>query len=270
MTRLLLLSLVVVAAPLARAADLRPFPQHVAYASGTIRPSHQTQAQQDAAVRTYYDQWKADFLTTDGTGNPSHWRVRFGKTAPDSAVTVSEGQGCGMVIVAIMAGYDAAAQTIFDGLWGFTRANPSIIDARLMGWKIPPDDPGGSCGPEKRTRSVSGSISMVCQNAGVGPPERTSRSQDATPARKGRADTHARAAMKTLPGRPRPNDRARTTSAAPRTVVAALLPTPASSGTMSRYDSRSLSSQAQATRASGIHATTRYAVTAFQRPAIAA
>jgi len=77
MTRLLLLSLVVVAAPLARAADLRPFPQHVAYASGTIRPSHQTQAQQDAAVRTYYDQWKADFLTTDGTGNPSHWRVRF-------------------------------------------------------------------------------------------------------------------------------------------------------------------------------------------------
>jgi endo-1,4-beta-D-glucanase Y len=144
MTRLLLLSLVVVAAPLARAADLRPFPQHVAYASGTIRPSHQTQAQQDAAVRAYYDQWKADFLTTDGTGNPSHWRVRFGKTAPDSAITVSEGQGFGMVIVAIMAGYDAAAQTIFDGLWGFTRANPSIIDARLMGWKIPPDEPGGS------------------------------------------------------------------------------------------------------------------------------
>jgi hypothetical protein len=142
--RLLVLSLVLAGAALARAAELRPFPQHVSYAAGTIRPSHRTQTQQDVAVATYYDQWKADFLTTDGTGTPGHWRVRFGKTAPDSAVTVSEGQGFGMILVATMAGHDAAAQTIFDGLWGFTRANPSIIDARLMGWKVPSDDPGGS------------------------------------------------------------------------------------------------------------------------------
>jgi hypothetical protein len=39
--------------------------------------------------------------------------VRFGNTGPDSAVTLSEGQGFGMIIVATRAGHDAAAQTIF-------------------------------------------------------------------------------------------------------------------------------------------------------------
>lgn len=118
-----------------------PFPQHQTYAAGTIRPSHRTQTQQDNDVRTYYDRWKSDFLTTAGAGQH---RVRFGTTLPDSASTVSEGQGFGMVIVPLMAGYDPDAQTIFDGLWQFARAHPSIVDARLMGWKIPAEDPGGS------------------------------------------------------------------------------------------------------------------------------
>ncbi|MDB6073611.1 MAG: hypothetical protein JWO89_1251, partial [Verrucomicrobiaceae bacterium] len=51
--------------------------------------------------------------------------------------TVSEGQGYGMVILAMMAGADAQAQIIFDGLWRFVRANPSSGDARLMAWQIP-------------------------------------------------------------------------------------------------------------------------------------
>jgi hypothetical protein len=55
MVRRLVVLVLAAVAPV-RAADLRPFPQHVTYASGTIRPSHRTQAQQDAAVRAYYDQ----------------------------------------------------------------------------------------------------------------------------------------------------------------------------------------------------------------------
>lgn len=134
--------LVAVATPAFGAGEQHPFPQHVTYAPGTIRPSHQTVTQQDDAVRAYYDQWKADYLTTDNTTDPSHWRVRFGKTAPNRDITVSEGQGFGMVIVALMAGHDPQAQEIFDGLWGFVQANPSNIDPRLMGFKVPPDVPG--------------------------------------------------------------------------------------------------------------------------------
>jgi endo-1,4-beta-D-glucanase Y len=61
---------------------------------------------------------------------------------PDRGVTVSEGQGYGMIIVALMAGYDTQAQKIFRGLWQFSRAHPSAIDARLMGWRVPPDAAG--------------------------------------------------------------------------------------------------------------------------------
>jgi endo-1,4-beta-D-glucanase Y len=121
-----------------------PFPQHAVYAPGTIRPNHRTQAQQDDDARAYYDDWKANYLFNAGTtseGNPLY-RVAFGATAPDSDRTVSEGQGYGMIIVALMAGYDSQAQVIFDGLWEFARAHPSEIDNRLMDWDVPDDATG--------------------------------------------------------------------------------------------------------------------------------
>lgn len=114
------------------AAAKRPFPQHTKYASGTILPSHRTQAQLDDDVRAYYAVWKSTFLKKDG----SLYRVSFGSTNP--ARTVSEGQGYGMVIVAMMAGHDPDAQAIFDGLWQFARKYPSNGDSRLMAWQVPP------------------------------------------------------------------------------------------------------------------------------------
>ena len=114
------------------AAPKRPFPQHTRYASGTILPSHRVQAQLDDDVRAYYAVWKSTFLKQDG----SLYRVSFGSTNP--ARTVSEGQGYGMVIVAMMAGHDPDAQQIFDGLWKFARKYPSRGDSRLMAWQVPP------------------------------------------------------------------------------------------------------------------------------------
>jgi endo-1,4-beta-D-glucanase Y len=71
------------------------------------------------------------------------YRVALGPVGtPERGVTVSEGQGYGMIIVALMAGYDTQAQMIFRGLWQFSRAHPSAIDARLMGWRVPPDAAG--------------------------------------------------------------------------------------------------------------------------------
>lgn len=123
--------------PLAATVPQHPFPQHLTYAPGTIRPNHRTQAQQDDDVRAAYEHWKASYLVTAGTapdGSPLY-RVTFGSSNP--ARTVSEGQGFGMIIVALMAGYDPSAQTIFDGLWKFSRAYPSSIDNRLMAWQVP-------------------------------------------------------------------------------------------------------------------------------------
>jgi endo-1,4-beta-D-glucanase Y len=121
---------------------LRPFPQHVQYAQNSILPNHRTQTQLDDDVRAFYDYWKSQYLIEAGV-NPdgiTMFRVAFGKAEPNRSTTVSEGQGYGMLIVPVMAGYDPDAQVIFDGLWAFARAHPSEIDSRLMDWKVPQPD----------------------------------------------------------------------------------------------------------------------------------
>ena len=114
----------------------RPFPQHITYAPGSLRPTNFSQTQMDQHVRDFYEYWKAKFLVAAGNnsaGQPMQ-RITFGSGNPD--VTVSEGQGYGMVIVALMAGYDTDARALFDGLWRFVEAHPSAIEPRLMTWRV--------------------------------------------------------------------------------------------------------------------------------------
>ena len=118
------------------AAPFRPFPQHVPLAAGTILPSHRTQAQLDADVRGLYDAWKTRYLAQAGTDAGGHPRYRILFSRSPSAQTVSEGQGYGMLIAPLMAGYDPNAQTIFDGLWTYAKDHRSTIDPRLMDWKV--------------------------------------------------------------------------------------------------------------------------------------
>ena len=124
----------------------RPFPQHVTYAPGSILPNHRTREQLDNDVRAYYDYWKANYVAEAGTNAAGvvMYRVVFGKDEPARSTTVSEGQGYGMMIVPIMAGYDPEAQTIFDGMWAFVKANPSEIDPRLMDWNVPLEEGNAS------------------------------------------------------------------------------------------------------------------------------
>ncbi len=132
-------------APRTSASPAHPFPQHRSYAPHSIRPNHRTQAQLDDDVRAAYQRWKAYYLLTEPGQTPAGgpiYRVSHGLN--DSGRTVSEGQGYGMIIVALMAGYDADAQQIFDGLWYFARQHPSDIDARLMGWQVPADPQSGN------------------------------------------------------------------------------------------------------------------------------
>ena len=122
------------------------FPQHVRYAEGTIRPSQFAQERQDRDVRAYYDAWKKDYVKEAGldpdTGKPL-FRIAMGNELSGSGQTVSEGQGYGMVIVALMAGHDPEAHALFDGLYRFAQRHPAKSSPYLMQWKIPLD-PGAS------------------------------------------------------------------------------------------------------------------------------
>ncbi len=129
------------------ATPQRPFPMHVAYATGSIRPNHRTQSRQDDDVRALYNGWRFRYLAQAGTESDGHprYRVRSGRTI--DARTVSEGQGYGMILVVLMAGYDSMAQTIFDGLWEFSKDHRSNVDSRLMDWSVEADeqiDPSGN------------------------------------------------------------------------------------------------------------------------------
>jgi endo-1,4-beta-D-glucanase Y len=58
-----------------------------------------------------------------------------GYSSPKNAVSSSEGHGYGMLLTAIMAGYDPLAKTYFDGLYRFFKAHPSVNHPNLMAWQ---------------------------------------------------------------------------------------------------------------------------------------
>ncbi|HBL41898.1 MAG TPA: hypothetical protein DDZ90_00715, partial [Planctomycetaceae bacterium] len=113
------------------------FGSHVqSYVNGTLFPSQYSQTQLDQIVSNYYDSWKADWLRADPGGNG--YRVIM----DSSGRTTSESQGYGMLVLAHMDGYDPQAQAIFDGLFQYSRANPSQGNPDLMDWAQP--DPSGN------------------------------------------------------------------------------------------------------------------------------
>lgn len=119
-----------------------PFPQHVRLAEGARLPQHRPQDELDQDVRDFYEHWKDQYLVAagDSDGGPL-FRIAF---EAGSARTVSEGQGYGMQIVALMAGHDPDAQPIFDGLWRFAAAHPSRGQPELMSWQVAPGVSGDS------------------------------------------------------------------------------------------------------------------------------
>jgi endo-1,4-beta-D-glucanase Y len=114
--------------PLTAQAGNRFFPQHTTYTAGTIKPNNVTQASMDSTVGSKWTAWKNAYLKPAGTGQ---YYVKF-----DSAGnTVSEAHGYGMLLTAIMEGYDANAKTYFDGLYNYYKAHPSVNNQYLMAWK---------------------------------------------------------------------------------------------------------------------------------------
>lgn len=112
------------------AQPYRPFPQHVKYVAGSIKPNHLSQLQLDNSVRQFYTQWKARYVKQACA--PGQNYIWFEK--PGTKQCVSEGQGYGMMTVALMAGYDASAKAVFDGLYHYYKAHPAKAGQYLMAW----------------------------------------------------------------------------------------------------------------------------------------
>ncbi len=107
-----------------------PFPQHVKYFGGTIKPNHISQTQLDNSVRDFYAQWKKRFIkNVPGKLESYVWFEGVGKKQ-----CVSEGQGYGMVITALMAGYDPSAKTTYDNLFRYYKSHPDKRSKYLMAW----------------------------------------------------------------------------------------------------------------------------------------
>ncbi|MBG9733866.1 glycosyl hydrolase family 8 [Paenibacillus alvei] len=122
----------------AAASPLRPFPQHTTYVSGVIKPNNVDQAEMDNEVRRLYDEWKGRYLKKNPYVSNQyfvHYNLNQESDDDPQVVTTSEANGYGMLITAIMAGYDSNAQTYFDGLYRFYKAHPSEINAQLMAWQ---------------------------------------------------------------------------------------------------------------------------------------
>ena len=92
-----------------------PFPQHQVYAGNSIKPNQLSQQKMDELTTSFYRQWKNRYVKAGC--KPGTYYIWFeGKGKKQS---VSEGQGYGMVITALMAGADYAAKATYDGLFRF-------------------------------------------------------------------------------------------------------------------------------------------------------
>ena len=107
-----------------------PFPNHTLFEGNHIKPSNYTQIELDNQVKSFYDEWKQEYLKND-CGNTDEYYVYCGSGSKN----VSEAQGYGMMITAYFAGYDNNAKSYFDGLYHFYKSHPSNINSNLMDWQ---------------------------------------------------------------------------------------------------------------------------------------
>jgi endo-1,4-beta-D-glucanase Y len=116
--------------PLLAQPALKPFPQHITYFAGTIKPNHLSQKQLDNKVCDFYTEWKKRFIkNTRGKRESFVWFENTGKKQ-----CVSEGQGYGMIITVLMAGFDHSAKDTYDNLYRYYRSHPSGRSKYLMAW----------------------------------------------------------------------------------------------------------------------------------------
>ena len=129
-TRWISILTITLQSPLLFAAENHPFPQNIDYFG--VNPNNQTTAQQNNEVQDFYDYWKSKYLRQATTGG----YYVHGADTDGLGKGTSESHGYGMLLTALMAGYDTNAKQEFDGLFNFFNTHRSSINSELMGWFI--------------------------------------------------------------------------------------------------------------------------------------
>lgn len=103
-----------------------PFPQHTTYAAG-ILPDTATRTQMDDTVRHFFKAWCARYLRHSPDGKGIYVTIKGNSKNEDC---VSEGMGYGMMLVVLMAdtANNGHNQELFDSLFEFYHAHPSMRD----------------------------------------------------------------------------------------------------------------------------------------------
>jgi len=115
-----------------------PFPQNMSYFNNSIKPKNHSQAELNKASLLFYAKWKKAYIRHDCADTKQYYVLNDEENVKGKGtnICVSEGQGYGMQIIALMAGYDKDAKTIFDGMFKFVKAHPSGKTPHLMSWSI--------------------------------------------------------------------------------------------------------------------------------------
>lgn len=118
-------------------AQNKPFPQQIDF-PGCIKPSNVTQSSMDSTIADYYKKWKSRYLKKSEGGKigNGYYIYMKGTGGSGSEVTTSEAHGYGMIIFALMAGYDDSAKIYFDGMVNLFDLHRSTINDNLMSWII--------------------------------------------------------------------------------------------------------------------------------------
>ena len=106
------------------------------YVGTVLRPSSTNQAGLDAALLSFYNQWKSTYLTQGQCPSGQLYVNSSGDAGGSSSISVSEAQGYGMLALVLMAPVDSAAHGQFDQMVAFVLAHPSAAGTGLMAWNI--------------------------------------------------------------------------------------------------------------------------------------
>jgi len=115
----------------------RPFPQNLNY-PGCIKPNHVTQDEINNSLKSYYDHWRRTYLRKSNGITPGggYYVFNRGTGGNGSEITTSEAHGYGMIIFALMAGYDNQARDYFDGMFNMFDKHRSTGNPDNMSWII--------------------------------------------------------------------------------------------------------------------------------------
>ena len=119
-------------------AQTRPFPQAGLFQMGgaVIKPNDRNQNDLNNDVIAKYNNYKTRYLKQASGGKYYILATGNGKVDCGNTQTISEAHGYGMIIFALMAGYDNEAKTIFNGMNALRKAQKSSSNSSLMSWVV--------------------------------------------------------------------------------------------------------------------------------------